>query len=105
MIYEDEIFKIYYNSCDKDYIEEVIHTLNLSLVEYLSFFAIEKLNFKIIIKFYDKLDYFKVYYEQSRNHPYKKGVVGSAKDNEILFQDTNKLLLEAREFYSQKLTK
>lgn len=83
MHYSDNYFDIYYTSSDQDYIEEVINTLNISLEEYLTFFNLDKLNQKVLIKFYDNLDDFKIYYEQTRNHPYKKGIVGSALGNEI----------------------
>lgn len=83
MLYKDEYFEIYYTSSDLEYIEDVIKTLHTSLEEYLNFFGIDKLNQKVLIKFYDNLDEFKIYYEQTRNHPYKSGRVGSAIGNEI----------------------
>lgn len=83
MHYNDEYFEIFYTSKDQEYIEEVINTLNASLVEYLRFFNLEKLNQKVVIKFYDYLDEFKSYYETTRNHPYKHGIVGITNDNQI----------------------
>lgn len=83
MNYSNNCFEIYYTSCDKEYIDEVINALTSSLDEYLAFFNLSSLKSKIKIKFYDELADFKDYYENTRNHPYKKGIVGSARDNEI----------------------
>lgn len=83
MHYNDKYFDIYYTSSDKDYIEEVINTLNSSLGEYLAFFNLDQLTQKVLIKFYNNFEEFKIYYENTRNHPYRHGVVGSAEDNEI----------------------
>lgn len=83
MHYRDKQFEIYYTYCDEEYLDEVIDTLNNSLKDYLEFFQLNTINNKIIIKFYDKLDNFKKYYEDTRNHSYKKGIVGCAGNNEI----------------------
>ncbi len=83
MYYNNEKFEIEYTQKDESYIEQVINTLNESIDEYLSFFGLKELNTKVRIKFYDSLNDFKIYYEKTRNHPYKKGRVGSALENEI----------------------
>lgn len=83
MQYTNEHFIIDYNSCDEEYLEEVITNINTSLSEYLSFFNLSSLDNKIKIKFYDELEDFKVYYEETRHHPYIHGRVGSADGNEI----------------------
>ena len=38
MLYEDELFQIYYNECDKRYISKLIKILKLRIPSILSFF-------------------------------------------------------------------
>lgn len=83
MHYSDKYFDIYYTLSDEEYIKEIINTLKTSLGEYLSFFNLDNLSEKVSLKLYDNIDDFKVYYENARNHPYKKGHVGIAQNNEI----------------------
>ena len=58
MIYENDYFIIYYNECDKRYIERLINILNERIPNILSFFKINLQN-KVIIKLYDNLDEYK----------------------------------------------
>lgn len=92
MHYSDEYFDIYYTSSDKEYIEEVINTLNASLEEYLTFFNLNKLDQKVTIKFYDNFEEFKEYNENVCHNPYKSGRVGIARNNEIHMLTLNERL-------------
>ena len=83
MHYSDNYFDVYYTASDKDYIEEVINTLNANLGEYLTFFNLDKLNQKVSINLYDNLECFKEYCEKVCHHPHKSGHVGIARNNEI----------------------
>lgn len=58
MMYENDKFIVYYNECDKKYLEKLLRILNQRIPNILSFF---KINFprKIVIKLYDKLDEYK----------------------------------------------
>lgn len=58
MIYEDELFKIYYNECDSRYIEKLILILKTRMPKILNFFQI-KYNKKIVIKLYNNIDEYK----------------------------------------------
>lgn len=54
MIYENDNFIIYYNECDKTYIEKLITILNQRIPSILSFFKL-KPNEKVVIKLYNNL--------------------------------------------------
>lgn len=58
MIYEDELFKIYYNECDSKYIEKLLLILKTRMPKILNFFQI-KYNKKIVIKLYNNIDEYK----------------------------------------------
>lgn len=59
MVYEDELFQIYFNECDKRYLNELIETLKFRMPSILNFFNIiyDK---KIMIKLYSNLDEYKM---------------------------------------------
>lgn len=83
MVYENDIFKIFYNECDKEYISQVINELNSVIHSYLDFFSIDKLEDIVVIKFYDSLDDFKIYYEERKKRSYDGKTVGRAEGNKI----------------------
>lgn len=58
MVYEDELFQIFYNECDKRYIEKLIKIVKNRMPSILNFF---KINYdkKIVIKLYNNLDEYK----------------------------------------------
>jgi len=58
MVYENDYSIIYYNECDKRYIERLINILNERIPNILSFFKLNLQN-KVIIKLYDNLDEYK----------------------------------------------
>lgn len=64
MIYEDDSFIIYYNDCDKLYINKMRDIVKERMPKILSFFKI-KYDRKIVIKLYDKLDEYKNNLESS----------------------------------------
>ena len=55
MIYEDSQFIIYYNECDKVYLEKLINIIKSRMPRIVSFFQISY-DEKIVIKLYDNLD-------------------------------------------------
>lgn len=71
MKYENDLFIINYNECDKEHIDELISYLNKEAYKIMNFFNLKKLDKKCIIKFYstkkdfDYNAYYKVYNEQS----------------------------------------
>lgn len=58
MMYENDNFIIYYNECDKKYLEKLSDILNQRISNILNFFKID-LSKKIIIKLYDNLEEYK----------------------------------------------
>lgn len=58
MLYEDELFLIYYNECDKRYIQKLISIMEERIPYIVDFFQI-KYNGKIIIKLYNNLEEYK----------------------------------------------
>lgn len=57
-IYDDGLFKIYYNACDKRYLNQLISILSQRIPSILEFFKLNN-NKKIIIKLYDNLEFYK----------------------------------------------
>ena len=64
MKYEDEKFIIYYNECDKEYINLLVKTINERSPFICDFFGIVY-NEKIVIKLYNNLDEYKINIENS----------------------------------------
>ena len=62
--FENEKFIIYYNDCDKLYIDKMVNIITQRMPEILSFFKI-KYNKKIIIKLYDNVEEYKRNIENS----------------------------------------
>lgn len=81
MTKETKNFIIYYNNCDKRYLNVIIDNLENSLEDYLSFFNLKGIKEKIILKLFNNIDEFKVNYEKIKNHQYKATTVGFANNN------------------------
>lgn len=58
MKYEDSKFIIFYNECDKRYIDKIISIVNMRMPKILEFFKL-KYDKKIVIKLYNDLDLYK----------------------------------------------
>lgn len=58
MLYEDELFQIYYNECDRRYIDKLVKIVRLRIPSILDFFKLTY-NKKIVIKLYENLEKYK----------------------------------------------
>lgn len=61
MMHETNEYIIYYNDCDKNYINEFIFYFEKEKNRLFKFFDIEKLDKKLVIKLYDELDKYALY--------------------------------------------
>ena len=87
---EDDKFIIYYNKCDKDYINLLVKTINERSPFICDFFDIVY-NEKIIIKLYDNLDEYKKNLEdsfrrQNLERKYEKWMIANTEDGNINMQ-------------------
>lgn len=64
MVYEDDLFVIYYNECDKRYLELLIKTLRNRISLICNFFKITY-DKKIVIKLYNNIDEYRNNLEES----------------------------------------
>ena len=64
MLYEDELFEIYYNECDNKYISDLVNTVKNRMPNILDFFKIKR-DKKIVIKLYNNVDEYKDNLEKS----------------------------------------
>ena len=87
MLYEDELFQIYYNECDKRYISKLIKILKLRIPSILSFFKISY-DKKIVIKLYNNLE------------KYKENLVASFEREALEESKKNKKKIKPREYQS-----
>lgn len=58
MLYEDELFQIYYNECDRRYIDKLVKIVRFRIPSILDFFKLSY-NKKIVIKLYENLEKYK----------------------------------------------
>ena len=87
MLYEDELFQIYYNECDKRYISKLIKILKFRIPSILSFFKISY-DKKIVIKLYNNLE------------KYKENLVASFEREALEESKKNKKKIKPREYQS-----
>ena len=73
MKYETNEYIIYYNECDKEYINGLIEYFEKEKIRIFKFFNIEKLNKKLIIKLYDEIDK----YSEYRNYKINETSIGN----------------------------
>lgn len=90
MRYEDEKFIIYYNECDKRYIELLVRTINERSPFICEFFDINY-NKKIVIKLYDNLEKYKANIEdsfrrQNLDRKYENWMIANTEDGNINMQ-------------------
>ena len=90
MRYEDEKFIIYYNECDKDYINLLVKTINERSIFICDFFGIVY-NEKIVIKLYNNLEEYKKNLEdsfrrQNLERKYENWMIANTEDGNINMQ-------------------
>jgi len=90
MRYEDEKFIIYYNECDKDYINLLVKTINERSTFICDFFGIVY-NEKIVIKLYNNLKEYKKNLEdsfrrQNLERKYENWMIANTEDGNINMQ-------------------
>lgn len=90
MIYEDEKFIIYYNECDKRYIELLVKTINERSPFICDFFEIVY-DEKIVIKLYNNLEEYKKNLEdsfkmQNLERKYENWMIANTEDGNINMQ-------------------
>ena len=90
MRYEDEKFIIYYNECDKRYIELLVRSINERSPFICEFFDINY-NKKIVIKLYDNLEKYKANIEdsfrrQNLDRKYEDWMIANTEDGNINMQ-------------------
>ena len=80
MIYEDDLFIIYYNECDKSYLELLVNTVRKKIPSICSFFKI-KYDKKIVIKLYNNLEDYKSNLKESFK---KEALIQSKKEKKYV---------------------
>lgn len=90
MRYEDEKFIIYYNECDKEYIELLVKTINERSPLICDFFGIVY-NEKIVIKLYNNLEEYKKnledsFRQQNLERKYENWMIANTEDGNINMQ-------------------
>ena len=90
MRYEDEKFIIYYNECDKDYVNLLVKTINERSTFICDFFGIVY-NEKIVIKLYNNLKEYKKNLEdsfrrQNLERKYENWMIANTEDGNINMQ-------------------
>lgn len=90
MRYEDEKFIIYYNECDKRYIELLVKTINERSPFICDFFGIVY-DGKIVIKLYNNLEEYKMNLEdsfrrQNLERKYENWMIANTEDGNINMQ-------------------
>lgn len=72
MIYENNLFIVYYSDCDKKYIGKLLNILNKRIPNILAFFKLDYQG-KITIKLYNNLDEYKDNIMNSFQQSYDNG--------------------------------
>lgn len=88
MKYEDELFIISYNECDKNYINKMISIIKERMPKILDFFNI-KYDSKIVIKLYDDISKYKENLEPSLKRDgrvYQEWMIANTEDGNINMQ-------------------
>jgi len=88
MKYENDYFIIYYNECDKEYLDEIVSHINDNLFSLIDFFNLDKLD-KIEIILYDDVDVFYNWYREVNKEEPMNQLVGCAS---ILFDKKVRVL-------------
>ncbi len=77
----DDDIEIYYNECDREYMNEIIAYFELYYKDVMNFFNINKMDKKVIIKLWDDSDIFRKDLKEITGNDMPFWATGSSKNN------------------------